>query len=86
LFSTAGFGTFNVNLLGGSPSFSGTELGGGSGHLMFSGDILIGGKVVVIYTFTPAVTQVPEPATLLLLCPAVLAMAWKLLRGSRLTV
>src|SRR5439155_16295958 len=28
LFSTIGFGTFNVTLLGGIPGFSGTEIGG----------------------------------------------------------
>jgi len=86
LFSTAGTGTFNVTLLGGIPVFSGTEIGG-LGHIMFTGDVLIGGKVVVLYTFTPGgAAQVPEPVTLLLIGPALAGLVFKLRRKPRLSV
>jgi len=79
LFSTIGLGTFNVTLLGGIPVFGGTEIGG-SNHLLFSGDALLGGRVVVAYTFENPGSQVPEPITLLLVGSAVVGIALKLRR------
>jgi len=76
LFSSTGVGTFNVTLMAGSPIFSGTEIGG-INHLTFSGDALIGGRVVVVYT------AVPEPMTLLLVGPALAGFALKLRRRFR---
>ena len=86
LFSTIGLGTFNVTLLGGIPVFSGLEIGG-SNHLLFSGDALLGGRVAVTYTFeNPGASEVPEPTTLLLVGSAVVGIALKLRRRPGLIV
>jgi hypothetical protein len=87
LFSQPGpGGTFTVSLFGGTPFFNGTEIGG-SGNLMFAGDVVIGGRVVIRYTYTPGGgVLIPEPSTLLLVGPAAIWIAVRLRRKSRLDV